>query len=43
MREIYAFYDTLEEAKSQCMLDEVNIVMVDLNAVVCCGQDGKTD
>ena len=40
--EIDAFYKTLEEAKSQCKPNEVNIIIGDLNAKVGSGTDGRT-
>ena len=40
--EIDAFYETLEEAKSQCKPNEVNIIIGDLNAKVGSETDGRT-
>ena len=40
--EIDAFYKTLEEAKSQCKPNEVNIIIGDLNAKVGSKTDGRT-
>ena len=40
--EIDAFYETLEEAKSQCKPNEVNIIIADLNAKVGSETDGGT-
>ena len=40
--EIDAFYETLEEAKSQCKPNKVNIIIGDLNAKVGSGTDGRT-
>ncbi|XP_072041151.1 craniofacial development protein 2-like [Amphiura filiformis] len=40
--EIDVFYDKLEEVKSQCKSDEIQLIMGDLNAKVGQGQDGKT-
>jgi len=40
--DIDAFYESLEEAKSQCKSGEITIVMGDLNAKVGSGTDGKT-
>ena len=40
--EIDAFYKTLEEAKSQCKPNEVNIIIGDLNARVDSETDGRT-
>ena len=39
--EIDAFYETLEEAKSQCKPNEVNIIIGDLNANVGSETDGR--
>ena len=41
-KEIDAFYKTLEEAKSQCKPNKVNIIVGDLNAKVGGGTDGRT-
>ena len=40
--EIDAFYGTLEEAKSQCKPNKVNIIIGDLNAKVGSETDGRT-
>ena len=42
VKEIDAFYETLEEAKSQCKPNEVNIIIGDLNAKVSSETDGRT-
>ena len=39
--EIDVFYKTLEEAKSQCKPNKVNIITGDLNAKVSSGTDGR--
>ena len=36
------FYETLEEAKSQCRTSKITIIMGDLNAMVGSGREGKT-